>query len=1115
MAALVISAAGAAIGGAVTGTMTGVQIGWALGSMLAPKPKTKITQPSQPLIDLKVTGTEYGQPIPWIRVSARVAGQMWWNTDRRPHTTSTTTTTGGKGGGGGVETTTKSTTYDMDVLYGLTSHEIVGITRIWEDGKLIWINSSEAPARSILASESSGRWSRLTVYTGDEDQLPDPTYEAAVGTENAPAYRDRGTVFIEGLQLGTSGQIPNFTFEVAMVASDGELMYSSAFTTCATNLMGNLGTWNTGPGGVLWDGSAAIRCFSVATGDIIAVYSPSSTVLDSCIDGFGDYWAVETNTKIAHCMQLGLMEEYTTNLGDTIGGLSLPSMHSLLFADDVIWYGWDPFGTGGILGRITIDREDLTATDSGALGSTIAGVIARNGAAVAGRVYSFSGTSAAACRWGYLNTSTLAYTTLKTFVQTGSLQVMLIGSDSHIYYGDLDGRRNYFVKYDQDGNFVAEVALPGVSSTGTSAAPRSIIEDRDGYLWVDITVNEVVGASGIYFKIDPATMTILESKTVTGANHFQCIGPSDFEGAVVLKRIEVAPGSGPTLDLIGPGSVLVPGTETVRSAQEAIFARAGLSASQYDCSPLAAVTKPVRSLVWSQVSPARQPTEWLMSAFLYEIVVSDKIYTRVRGAASVATIPYQDLGATEGGDMPEPLPLRQSNELELPARIAVTYANVSNDYQTDTQPSDRLISAVDDTVQEVTFAGLGMTPSEAKALADTMLLDRAASVVSTNIAILGDYCRLESTDPVTLTDADGNTFRMRLVKKTDSYPIQAFEAVLDDTSVLSSQGITDTDYESSTIVLGMVRTLMKLLDIPILQDVDDNAGFYVAAKGDGEGWPGAVVFDSPDGITYSRAVDVTESAVFGFCTTTLGDWTGPRVFDEINSVTVDVGEGTLESTTRAAILSSLETNAMLIGNELIQFRTATLSAPGVYVLTGLLRGGRGTEWAMVDHASDERCVLIRREGLRRIVLENNELGLDRYYKGVTLNSSTSAANAQLFRNTGVGLKPFSPFDPRITRDGSNNATLTWQRRSRRTVRTTGPLGISVPLGEEVELYEIDIYSNGTYTTVVDTLTATTTSVEYTAAEQTAAGLTPGNTIYAEVFQMSQVVGRGIELRAAA
>ena len=74
MAQLVIAAAGAAIGFAIGGP-TGAQIGFTLGSAIgAPTQKTKGPR----LEDLKVSGTEYGQTIPYCEGVVRTAGQIVW-----------------------------------------------------------------------------------------------------------------------------------------------------------------------------------------------------------------------------------------------------------------------------------------------------------------------------------------------------------------------------------------------------------------------------------------------------------------------------------------------------------------------------------------------------------------------------------------------------------------------------------------------------------------------------------------------------------------------------------------------------------------------------------------------------------------------------------------------------------------------------------------------------------------------------------------------------------------------------------------------------------------------------------------------------------------------------
>lgn len=541
----------------------------------------------------------------------------------------------------------------------------------------------------------------------------------------------------------------------------------------------------------------------------------------------------------------------------------------------------------------------------------------------------------------------------------------------------------------------------------------------------------------------------------------------------------------------------------------ALCVRAGLSTSQFDVSALASITRPLQGMALSQIASTRQYLEVLMTMFFFEMTVSDKIYFKPRGAASVASIPYLDLGASKSEDQPEPLALREQNELEVPAQVAVTYINVTDDYQSDTQISDRLISAAEGTVANMQIA-VGMTPSEAKLVADAVLLDQAVSRLTTSIALLGDYCALEPTDPVTITGADGSTFRMRLVKRTDSYPLLMYDAVLEDVSVLTSPGTTSEDYNSSVEVVAAPATLMELMDIPILLDADNDSGLYVATKGDSTApYAGAAILDSPSGITYTREGTTDSAAVFGTCVDLLGPWSGPRVFDEINTVTVDVGNGTLSSTTRDALLNDASVNAALIGDELLQFRTASLVSAGVYTLSGLLRGGRGTEWAMGAHVASpgERFVLLEVGPVTRIPIDNSALGLSRFFKGVTLGEPLSSATAQTLTPEAVGLKPFSPVDVRGSRDGSNNLTVTWQRRSRLGVRMIGALGINVPLGEASERYEVDVYA-GSPLAVVRTISATSPTVTYSAADQTSDGIAPGAPVFLKAYQLSDVVGRG-------
>ena len=86
-------------------------------------------------------------------------------------------------------------------------------------------------------------------------------------------------------------------------------------------------------------------------------------------------------------------------------------------------------------------------------------------------------------------------------------------------------------------------------------------------------------------------------------------------------------------------------------------------------------------------------------------------------------------------------------------------------------------------------------------------------------------------------------------------------------------------------------------------------------------------------------------------------------------------------------------------------------------------------------------------------------------------------------------------------------TIRWTRRSRALAADSWG-GLEVPLGEELEAYEVEILDGATVKRVLST---TTTSAVYTAAQQTAdwgAPLGPGDTLDIRIFQLSALVGRG-------
>lgn len=191
MANLVIPAASAGIGYLIGGP-TGAQVGWMVGSTVQGSRQT-IRQDS--VGDLRIQTAQYGIPITYVLGKQRVAGNIIWASEKRKYEIKTKT---GKGGGPTVITTG----YKQDLAILLCKGTIAGITRVWANNKMIVDGTPET------------RFLPGKVYRGTQSQMPDVTMEAALGVGNVPAYRGLAYIVIKDFDLGTSGAVPNFSFEV-------------------------------------------------------------------------------------------------------------------------------------------------------------------------------------------------------------------------------------------------------------------------------------------------------------------------------------------------------------------------------------------------------------------------------------------------------------------------------------------------------------------------------------------------------------------------------------------------------------------------------------------------------------------------------------------------------------------------------------------------------------------------------------------------------------------------------------------------------------------------------------------------------------------------------------
>ncbi len=294
----------------------------------------------------------------------------------------------------------------------------------------------------------------------------------------------------------------------------------------------------------------------------------------------------------------------------------------------------------------------------------------------------------------------------------------------------------------------------------------------------------------------------------------------------------------------------------------------------------------------------------------------------------------------------------------------------------------------------------------------------------------------------------------------------------------------------------------------MLRDADNDAGFYAAAcAADSTAlWAQAVLYASSDaGASFQVVATIARESTMGLTSAALGDFHAGNIPDELNAINVVLSHGSLSSTDNTGLLAG--TNACVIGEEIIYFRDATLETNGSYTLTGLLRGRRGSEYAMGTHAVGERFVMVDIANLVRVAQDTSGIGIQRLYKAVSVGSTLAVTDAVSFTNVGCGLKPYAPVHLGGGRNADDDVTLTWVRRGRLDGGWRD--GVDVPLSEVSESYEVEIFGDGTYATALRTITGITAqTATYSAAEQTTDGLTPGDPVYFRVYQISAVVGRG-------
>ncbi len=1054
---LLLGVAGATVG-FFAGGIVGAQIGFLAGSLIG----SLIDRPKQEgprVTDLKVQVSSYGKMIPIFWGTGRIAGNVIDNTDLEEHEQKS----GGKGGPQVI-----NFTYSMSLMIQLGAARrfgedvIVGCLRTWADGRLTW-------------DVNSGETCPFTIYKGGQDQIVDPTFEAIHGVGEVPAYRGQALAVAADMYMTDFGnRMPQWEFDVF---------------TGGGSIPWRVSTFDAWPGGNMFNWSATYSDGVITT-----------------------YWAdnIGPNRYIAQYdiygnIIAGPVTSPNTGWTPVVSGWIEQSPWAICYVNTGSgseYYWFKPSLTG----------PTIQGNRTGVTGPLFYG---NPGCMNYSKTYAFgvsNGATTIVHRW-----AVDADLQPSEADPTPTFALDALYSPSNIEFGNsFDNPDEIWVmvhnpgptakmwRLDQEFNLIhfwdtADMAGCRIPDAyAVAGGPFYVYQGR-------LCFNNSTGPSTKVIDlvtIDPATQVLTDYAEGSRLAH----------QGLVLPAI-LALGNGLCIDFTGVFSLDPPPESILLSQIVADISDMTPIAGAYDVSEL---TDEVRWFSMAQPMTARNAIQSLRQCFFFDATEEDdaiKFYKRdLTGspARTIYSIPDDDLNArSEGNESGDLVTIHRKREQELPRTVSLNYIDVDHDYQIGTQSSPRqtTLSQQDTTID----VPVGLTANEALAKCWTLQTSEWVERETFEFSTTRKWAKL---GPCSIVEIQGRVIRI-LTRSEQPDGVINFTGVLAAPSTYitpasslyyqPAPGAPSDGFVPPTPPLAKVETRLIMLDIPLVTDTDSPNGYYAAMGPNGSGsWTGAELFKSSDGgSTYASIGSTIVEDTIGDVALALGDFGGGNIFDESNVITVVLTSGSLSSSSELGVLNGA--NLCAIGSasggwELLQFKTATLIATDTYMLSGLLRGRRGTEWIMPLHGTSEEFVLL--PSAVNVAGPFAEIGLARLFKAVSYGLTVASATALTFTNNAVALKCYAPVQ--IGGGWANgDVTLNWARRTR--IAGAWLDNIDVPLSETTEQYAINIYTDNTYATFVVTAFATSQTLTITNAELTSVfGSPPPNEItgiYGDVAQL--------------
>lgn len=641
--------------------------------------------------------------------------------------------------------------------------------------------------------------------------------------------------------------------------------------------------------------------------------------------------------------------------------------------------------------------------------------------------------------------------------------------------------------------------------------------------------------------VDPAFKTfetVLGEPTLPNYHGFTGVTLNGFDLSTIGLRF-------PGLDIIGVWDFQ---PFTVKQAAEVIFQEHGrIDPDFYDVSQL------VEEQTFRGISVIGvQETKTLLRALVlaYDLVIAPrngKLTLLERKNLPRIAINEEDLGAGEPGrSRVDGVQFGDPRFTTLPTHINVQYQDPDLDYQTGSQ-LERIDTADESVVsiEDVSFNNIVLTTQEAREAAFRLAHAGQVNAREAETFLPPSLLSVVQTADVLQFDLDGNPYDLlaESVEIGEDWLISIFGLIEDENAftkpVVSAEpprglqsvnpaatfltaspqtglpegvplGTNNDKTNAQKFSPGFYDAIIIDTSGPLSDEDADTVGVYIAPYsfegGKSRGNQLLVSSQGTDGEEFVAATFEAEAGV-GYVTSNTDSAVKSTVIDRSTTVTVDFVQSrwTFESVDEQTMLGGA--NRAYWGGEIIQWAKAKRTAPHTWVFSGLLRGRRGTERFINAHGAYEPFVILDHK-VKFCPLPIAMLNSDHSFRVVHPSFNKEEYSRRTHRVQAWHTLPYAPSNLQQSRDGSDNITVTFERRSRLSHRAFGSQ--PVPIDERKVFYKIAVYAvdpelNPDAAFVdVGRSTEDATSFVYTAARQTTVGITPGDALWFRMFQDTEL-----------